>query len=441
MRTYSSLKIERAIVVGFLSVISAGALFIWSFGRIYARPIPLLDAFFTATSATCVTGLIVTDTALLPVPSQVTVSVLIQLGGLGVMTVTTGLLLFVKGRVGLHEGLYLAGSLNVSTPSGARSLVLRVWGIAFLVESCGAVLLFFGFRQRMPFWDAVWHAAFHSVSAFCNAGFSLHTDNLLSYSQTLAVPAAIMALIVIGGLGFLVFDELCFALLSRRKKLSPHAALVLWMTLSLILAGALLLFLAERRASLAELEGWGWKLWNSLFTSVSSRTAGFNTAPMERTSALGVFWLTLLMLIGASPGSTGGGLKTTTFGLMCLSTFHHLQRTPRALFRRRSIAPHSVLMALTLAMTYLFAFLSGGVALYSLSPVSLQAALFEVASALGTVGLSLGITPQLPPAGKGLLILMMFLGRVGILTFVFGFTGHRVAPDNVAYPQADIPIG
>ncbi len=440
MKTYSSLRIERAIVLGFLLVILTGAFFIWLFGLIYSLPLSPLDALFTATSATCVTGLTVTDTAGMPVQSQVIVMLLIQLGGLGVMTVTTAMLMLLRQRVGVHEGLYLAGSLNVDSPSGAASLVLRVWGIALIVELLGACLLFFEFRHSMSFGMAVWYSIFHSISAFCNAGFALYSDNLSSYSQTILLPSVIMGLIVLGGMGYHVLYELCTAPISKRK-MSPHAVLVLRMTGILIAAGGVLIFAAERQASLAELDGYGWKLWNSFFLSVSSRTAGFNTIPVEQVSSPGALIVIALMLIGASPGSTGGGLKTTTFALMCLSTIRHITGARQTLFCQRAITSKSVLMALTLAMLYVFVFISGGAALYISENLGLKEAFFEAASALGTVGLSLGVSPNLSSAGKWIVVLMMFLGRVGVLTFVFSLRGHQVEFDNVIYPEADIPIG
>ncbi|MDO4785490.1 MAG: potassium transporter TrkG, partial [Fretibacterium sp.] len=239
VRTYSSLLVERTIVLGFLSLIAAGALFLWGFGLLYGVPVSLLDSFFTATSATCVTGLAVTDTALMPFPSQVTILILIQFGGLGIMTVTTALLLFLRRRIGVREGLYLAGGLNVDSPSGARTLVLRVWGIALLIELAGAILLFIGFRETLPPLRAVWFAVFHSVSAFCNAGFSLFDGNLNAYAQGILVPGTVMLLIVLGGLGFLVLYELWRLPRSREVRLSPHAALVLQVTTGLVLFGTL----------------------------------------------------------------------------------------------------------------------------------------------------------------------------------------------------------
>ena len=252
MKTYSSLRVERTILLGFLSVITAGALFIWAFGIAGGRPISLIDSFFTATSATCVTGLTVTDTALLPFPSQIVILVLIQLGGLGIMTVTTVLLLFLRQRISIHEGLYLASGLNIDSPSGAKNLVLRVWSIAFLVEALGCAVLFFGFRENYAPLPALWYALFHSVSAFCNAGFSVFSENLARYACTLLIPGTVMLLITLGGFGFLVLHEF-WSSAGNNRPLSPHTVLVLRVSGLLVAAGTILLLMADAQGSLAGL--------------------------------------------------------------------------------------------------------------------------------------------------------------------------------------------
>lgn len=440
MKTYSSLKIERTILLGFLSVITAGAFFIWVFGMLWGDPISFLDAFFTSTSATCVTGLIVTDTALLPFPSQLTLLVLMQLGGLGVMTVTTAIFVFMRKRIGIHEGLYVAGGLNHDTPSGARLLVLRVWKIALLIEVIGGLLLYRGFADRFSTGDALWYAVFHSVSAFCNAGFSTFSDGLLSFSNGFIVPGTTMFLIVCGGMGFLVLHELwCF--IRSPKRLSPHTVLVLRMTLLLSLGGAILYLISEKDASLGALSSWGLKLWNALFMSITSRTAGFNTVPMGTMSGFGAFLIICLMIIGASPGSTGGGIKTTTFGLLWLSTFNIMKGEERIIFRKRTISQDSALFALTVSMLYLSAIFLGTIFLRLLEPHSFRELLFEATSAMGTVGLSLDLTGKLGNPSKVVLIMLMFLGRVGVLTFVYGFAGRKRGAGNVEYPEAGIPVG
>lgn len=440
VRTYSSLHIERTIVLGFLSLIAAGAFLLWGLGIFYEVPISLIDSFFTATSAACVTGLVVTDTAQMPFLSQVTLLLLIQFGGLGVMTVTTAFLLFMRRNIGVREGLYLAGGLNADSPSGARALLLRVLGIAFLIELAGAALLFIRFRETLPFLQAVWFALFHSISAFCNAGFSLYSANLVAHAQDILTLGTVMMLIILGGLGFLVLYEL-WRLPRREGHLSPHSALVLQVTAGLILFGTLLFFLAERSRSLTEVGSLGWQIWNALFMSVSSRTAGFNTMSMGTMSGIGIFVLVFLMSVGASPGSTGGGLKTTTLGLMLLSTLRHLRRKQQVVYRGRLIASDNVLLALTLAVLYSLVLLTGAWLLGELEPFPFRSLLFEAASALGTVGLSLGITSGLSSPGKAVLIVLMFLGRVGILTFVIGFSGTKMESDNVSYVETSISIG
>lgn len=249
-----------------------------------------------------------------------------------------------------------------------------------------------------------------------------------------------MMLVVLGGLGFLVLYEL-WRLPRGEGRLSPHAALVLQMTTGLILLGTLLLFTAESDYSLIGAGNWGWRLWNSLFLSVSSRTAGFNTLPMTGMSGVGILVLVFLMIVGASPGSTGGGLKTTTFGLMLLSTLRHLGRRNGVVYRRHSIPSDSVQEALTLTILYGLILLVGALLLGRTETFPFRSVLFEAASAIGTVGLSLGVTPGFSEAGKAILIVMMFLGRVGILTFAIGFSGRRPEADNVSYAETHISIG
>ncbi|MDO4785491.1 MAG: potassium transporter TrkG, partial [Fretibacterium sp.] len=197
----------------------------------------------------------------------------------------------------------------------------------------------------------------------------------------------------------------------------------------------------EADHSLSGAGGWGWRLWNALFMSVSSRTAGFNTLPMAGMSGAGILILVFLMIVGASPGSTGGGLKTTTFGLMLLSTLRHLGRRHRVVYRGHSIPSDNVLVALTLTILYGLVLLTGALLLGRTEAFPFRSVLFEAASAIGTVGLSLGITPGFSEVGKVILIVMMFLGRVGILTFAIGFSGRRPEADNVSYAETHISIG
>jgi trk system potassium uptake protein TrkH len=423
VKIYSSFRIERTILVGFLAVILAGAAALW-LGNAPRGRVSFLDCLFTATSAVCVTGLATVDTgADFSRASQVVILVLIQLGGLGVMTATTALLYAFRRRIGIRQRMLFSGGLGLDSPSGAVRLAKKVVRITALIEALGAVPLFLAFRGSSPDPEALFLAVFHSVSAFCNAGFSPFSDSLQRFSGTVTIPLTVMTLILLGGAGFLVLDDMWNSVFRRKGRLSAHSRLVVVVSAVLVAAGALALCVSDWNGALAG-HSWGWKLWNALFHSVSPRTAGFNTIPMDRLTSLGVFFTILLMIVGASPGSTGGGIKTTSFALLLLSTVREIRGRDELVVGNRSIAR----------------LLAGITVLAVLETLPFRALAFEVASALGTVGLSLGITASLSSAGKIMVILLMFWGRVGILTFMYGVAA-RETPSRVSYAETHIPVG
>ncbi len=439
MKIYSSFRIERTILVGFLAVILAGAAALW-LGNAPRGRVSFLDCLFTATSAVCVTGLTTVDTgADFSRASQVVILVLIQLGGLGVMTATTALLYAFRRRIGIRQRMLFSGGLGLDSPSGAVRLAKKVVRITALIEALGAVPLFLAFRGSSPDPEALFLAVFHSVSAFCNAGFSPFSDSLQRFSGTVTIPLTVMTLILLGGAGFLVLDDMWNSVFRRKGRLSAHSRLVVVVSAVLVAAGALALCVSDWNGALAG-HSWGWKLWNALFHSVSPRTAGFNTIPMDRLTSLGVFFTILLMIVGASPGSTGGGIKTTSFALLLLSTVREIRGRDELVVGNRSIARENVSLAFTLAVLYTLTLLAGITVLAVLETLPFRALAFEVASALGTVGLSLGITASLSPAGKVMVILLMFWGRVGILTFMYGVAA-RETPSRVSYAETHIPVG
>lgn len=404
------------------------------------RPLGFIDALFTATSAVCVTGLTVVDTGKdLPFASQAVLLLLIQLGGLGVMTATAALSLLMRERIGLRERLFLAGGVGLESPSGVIRLLVRILALTFAIEGVGALPLYWGFlRAGLSSPQALYNAVFHSVSAFCNAGFSLFSENLEGFSESLLVPGTVMVLIVLGGLGFSVLSELRENF-RKPSGISVHARLVLFTTAGLILFGTLVLALSEWNHSLGGLSG-GWKAWNALFASITPRTAGFDTIAPATFSPAGIFVLVLLMLVGASPGSTGGGFKTTTMAVLLVSTWNVIRGRSEVHLWNRRIPIRIIQRAITLVVLYLGTLGLGLAALALLEPFPFRFLLFEAASALGTVGLSLGITPQLSDAGKLVLVLLMFWGRVGIMTFLYGLV-KRESRGKISYPDAEIPVG
>lgn len=433
------MPIERKIVIGFLALIGTGTLFLWLFNAPF-RPLRFVDALFTATSAVCVTGLTVVDTGkALTRASQLVLLLLIQLGGLGVMTATTALSLLMRERIGLRQRLFLAGGVGLETPSGVIRLLIRILALTFAIEGVGALPLYWGFiRAGFSPSQSLSNAVFHSVSAFCNAGFSLFSENLEGFSESILVPGTVMVLIVLGGLGFSVLSEL-MENFRKPSGISVHSKLVLFTTAGLILFGTLSLALCEWNASLGGLS-LGWKAWNALFASITPRTAGFDTIAPATFSPAGIFVLVLLMLVGASPGSTGGGVKTTTLAVLLASSWNVIKGRPEVHLWNRRIPFRIIQRAITLIVLYLGTLGLGLMVLVWLEPFPFRSLLFEAVSALGTVGLSLGITPQLSDAGKLVLVLLMFWGRVGIVTFLYGLV-KREARGKVSYPDAEIPVG
>lgn len=439
MKTYSSLRIEKTITLGFLSLIAAGTLILWAFNSGHEKPLSFLDALFTSTSAVCVTGLVVADTGRDLAPaSQWVVLVLIQLGGLGVMTAATAIMVLLGWRVGIRQRLLFSGGFGVETPSGAVRLLYRMLGFTLLVEGMASLPLFFVFLRSFPPGEALFNALFHSVSAFCNAGFSTLRGGLEGYSGQFLLPGVIMVLIVTGGLGFLVIGDI-FVRLRERSRLSAHSVLVLRTTAVLIAAGTVLLFASDALHGLSG-HPLHLKVWNALFQSVTARTAGFNTISMPLFSSLGLFVLCILMIIGASPGSTGGGIKTTTAGLLFYSSLSEIRGTGMAIGNRK-ISDGNVRRALAVTVLYILTVLLGIILLCLIEPFSFGALAFEAVSAMGTVGLSLGVTPSLSAPGKVIIILLMFWGRVGILTFMYGMISRDRKSSKITFAETNIPVG
>ncbi|MDT8284298.1 MAG: potassium transporter TrkG [Thermovirgaceae bacterium] len=433
------MPIERKIVIGFLALIGLGTLVLLLFNH-GPRSLRLVDALFTATSAVCVTGLIVVDTGkYLTQASQIVVLLLIQLGGIGVMTATTALSLLMRERVGFRQRMFIAGGFGMESPSGVVRLLIRVLILTFVIEAVGALPLFWGFiRAGFPIGRSIYNAVFHSVSAFCNAGFSLFSDNLEGFSESVLVPGAVMGLIVSGGLGFIVLSEIS-EMFRRPKKISVQSRIVLSMTAGLIIFGAVALLFCEWNNSFDGMSS-GWKIWNGFFASITPRTAGFDTVAPATFSSAGIFVLILLMIVGASPGSTGGGFKTTTLAVLLVSTWDVLKGRNEVHLCNRRIPFRIILRAITVVVLYLATLGLGLTVLVIIEPFPFRSLLFEVASALGTVGLSLGITAGMSDAGKIVLIILMFWGRVGIVTFLYGLV-KRDAGAKISYPDAEIPIG
>ena len=416
---------------------------------IYAdEPLSWLDALFTSTSAVCVTGLIVEDTAVFFTPlGQGFVLLLIQLGGLGMLTFASLIIMALGQRLSLR-----AEASSIVTPESAlhlegRNITRHIIRFTFLFEAIGALALYALWIPRYGWRDAAWPAIFHSVSAFCNAGFSTFSDSLMSFQGSPGSLLVIMLLIFAGGLGFLTHTEMWHAFVSwRRKKafrVSLQSRVVIFVTLLLTFGAAPLFALFEWNNCLKDLPV-GDKITNSLFMSVTPRTAGFNSIDYGKATDSATLLTMMLMTIGGSPGSTAGGLKTTTFALIGLMAWSRLRGSEATNCSGRSVPEETTSRAVGLFVIGI-GFSIGGLFLLSatekVATRGLTEHMFEVSSAVNTVGLSMGLTNKLTIAGRWVIILMMFLGRVGLLTLAASLTVPRSQSARFRYAYEDVVVG
>ena len=420
----------QIIALSFLGIIVAGTLLLLlPFATREGESTTLLDAAFTAVSATCVTGLIVHDTFRhWTLFGQLVILVMIQLGGLGLMAFSVTFSLLLRRRIGLKERGILQESVNTPQIGGIVKLVRQMLLGTLLFEGLGALLLSIRFIGDFGVGKGLYYGIFHSISAFCNGGFDLMGvreagSSMTYYAGDPLVNLTLIALIMIGGTGFLVWDDLLKDKWHfRRYRL--HTKLVLSMSAILLFGGALLFYLLERGGILAG-EPVGKQILLSLFQSATTRTAGFNTA---KTAALGdssKLWMAMLMFVGGNPGSTAGGIKTTTLAVLLIYLRSTLRRTKGAEMFGRRLEEEAVKRAAAILTLSLMLDLFGTLALTALEQLPLADVLFEVVSALGTVGISVGITGGLSAVSKLILMFLMYCGRMGSLTFALIFTENR----------------
>lgn len=431
LRDKSDLTNSRIIVLFFAVLIFLGALLL-------SLPIssksgewtPFTDSLFTAVSSACVTGLVVFDTfSYWTFFGQLVIISLIQTGGLGVMTVITMFSIFLKKRISLRERTLLVQSAGTMRLSGVVKLILRILKGTLLVESVGAFLLSLRFIPRMGYAKGIYFAVFHSISAFCNAGFDLmgkfgEFSSLTSFHNDIIVNLTICSLIITGGLGFLVWDDLIAHKLDY-KSYSLHTKIVLSASAVLIFSGFFLFFVFERGASMSGMSV-GERVLASLFQSVTTRTAGFNTIKIGELSDSGSLLSVILMFIGGSPGSTAGGIKTTTLVVLLVSTLSVSRHSENIDIFKRRLNNDIIKQANAVFIFYLSAALLSVLVVCSVETYSLKEITFEVVSAIGTVGLSYGITPHLKDLSKVILMFLMYGGRVGGLSLMLALAEKRV---------------
>lgn len=433
----------QILVLGFAAIILTGALLLMlPISSTTGESLPFVDALFTATSATCVTGLVVVDTGTYySTFGQVVIMLLIQIGGLGFMTVATLFSLVFKRKISLKDRLLLQEAMNQNTMEGIVRLIRKVLLYSLVIESSAALIYTIRWSLDMPFGRALFFGIFHGVSMFNNAGFDLfgHYQSLTKYVGDPIVNLVTMFLIVSGGLGFIVLSDLVD--FRKHRKLSLHSKVVLTMTGSLILIGALVIFVFEltNRGTLSGLS-WGEKVWSSFFQSVTARTAGANTLDIGALRQASQFFIVILMFIGASPSSTGGGIKTTTFMILIGAVISMIRgRSDLVLFRYR-LAQDRIFKAVTLTMLALFLVITVSMVLSTTEDASFLSILFETTSAFGTVGLSMGLTAKLTIFGKIILSFTMFAGRLGPLTMAFAL-GPKKGKELYRHPEGKIIIG
>lgn len=426
--TLLSSKPGQKIIGYFALGIVVGTIFLMLPVSSTGKPVDFIDALFTSTSAICVTGLTVLDTAKdYSTFGQVVILLLIQLGGLGIMTFATIFLLAAGARLPYLDRLGLTQSFGSETRAKSAQLLKAVFITTVIVETLGALALFVQFRPQFPPGTAAFHAVFHSIAAFCNAGFSTFSTNLEGYKGDSSILLTISLLIIIGGLGFAVIGEVLDRMRNRKNRLSLHSKLCLSTTAVLIIAGAVV-FLVLEWSNAYKGTGLVEGAVNACFQSVTARTCGFDAIPQAHLTDLSLLVTIVLMFIGTCPGSTGGGVKTTTLAVISLLLFNRVRGRRTVAAFKRTITNDSVLSALyifLLALLLIVAMLAvlmfieeRGVA-HSGSQGWFMKSLFEVVSAFGTVGLSTGITPQLSFMGKFTLVVTMFIGRVGLLTLAY----------------------
>ncbi|MFB6099127.1 MAG: TrkH family potassium uptake protein [Salinibacter sp.] len=450
---WRSLSPSQLFVGSFLALILVGTVGFKVLPGLYTGP-PLdwVDALFTATSAVCVTGLIVVDTAeYFTTWGQAYILLLIQLGGLGIISFTSAIIAVLGRRLSLRHESLASGSAGVVGDLDYRALTWAIFRFTFVTELIGGLLLYVFWVPRFGWGGAVWHSVFHAVSAFCNAGFSTFTTSLEAFQSNLPLLMVVMALIVLGGLGFLTLEELNLWRRKRGKegrfRLSVHSQIVLGTTAVLIVGGWIAFTAFEWTNTLAGMS-LAERLVNGLFASITPRTAGFNTIDYAETTSGTNFLTIILMMIGGSPGSTAGGIKTTTFALLGLLAWSRLQGNPTTSISGRTL-PESTLQKAMSLFIVAFGIVTVGIFLFSVLEVpdtdggaSFLTYMFEAVSAFNTVGLSMGVTDTLSDPGRLITVVLMFIGRVGTLTFVAAMAREpKSIPGGFRYAYEDVSIG
>ncbi len=437
---------SRVILLGFLLVIALGTMLLMLPIATQDRDgASLTDALFTATSSVCVTGLVVQNTATYwSYFGQAVIISLIQVGGMGVVTLAVAIAMFAGRKIGLMQRSTMQEAISAPKVSGIVKLTSFILKGVFIIEFLGALVMYPVFARDVGWLKGIWYAVFHSVSAFCNAGFDImgtevEFSSLTMYASNAVINITIMALIVIGGLGFLTWDDIKTHGIHLRKY-RMQSKVIFTVTAALIIIPAAFFFFYEfSRPEWGELSV-GERLLRSFFQSVTPRTAGFNTVDLTALSEPSQVITIVLMLVGGSPGSTAGGMKTTTIAVMVMTAIAVFRRNDDAQLYGRRIAGETVHQAAAIFLMYVVLFLTSGIIISCVDGIPVMTAFFETASAVGTVGLSLGATPDMSVISQLILVALMIFGRVGGLTLIFAawsVNKHGVSK----MPQEKITVG
>ncbi len=440
------LSSSRVILLGFFGVIVLGTLLLMlPCSRAGAGGAPFLDALFTATSATCVTGLITNDTATYwSMFGQMVILCLIQIGGLGVITIAIFITKLSGRKIGLMQRSIMQESIAAPQMGGIVRMTGFILKTVAVIEIIGAVAFLPAMVPEFGLLKGIWYSVFHSISSFCNAGFDLmgvkeKYSSLTYYTGNALINIVAMTLIVVGGIGFVTWDDVKRnGLHFRRYRM--QSKVVVAVTCGLIVLPAVYFYFREFSMPAWEGMTTGERVLASFFQSITTRTAGYNTVDLTRLTESGQMIMILLMLIGGAPGSTAGGMKVTTFAVLFATAIAVFRRRPNAHIFGRRIPNDTAHYAATVLTLYLSMFFVGGVFIGCAENMPIMPALFEAASAIATVGVTLGITPELCAASKVILIILMFFGRVGGMTIVYAALSAK-HPYVSEFPQEKIMVG
>ncbi len=431
------------MITFFLTIFIGSLLLMLPAATSAGRETSLLGAVFTSTSATCVTGLIVYDTGLhFTLFGQIIILTLIQIGGLGIMTISSAFAIIIGQKMSLRSESIMQSVVGESNKLDMINLIKNVVLVTIALEFIGAVIMYFTLISKSyTLNNAIYYSVFHSISAFCNAGFSLYTNSLMRYSNNFNINFVITSLIILGGIGFPVLKDIQVAITNkfRFKRLSLHSKIVISATVLLLMLGTIIFFISEYNN---EMKGFSFmeRIFASYFQSVTTRTAGFNTIDTANLSRSSSFVSSIMMFIGASPGSTGGGVKTTALVVVFVAVLAMFRGQKDVNIFKRKVSETIIkkvmaLVAASLALVTLMIFL-----LLLIEPFTLEKIIFEAVSAFGTVGLSMGITPDLSGPGQIIIVLLMYLGRVGPLTLMFAISQTKDR-SHFTYTEEKISIG